>query len=202
VSSFWRAKGTDHRRVVSCGRVHHCGAAEEFAGKRHLVNSKGSVDCSKSIERLRGLRSRWRRMRWRRWQDGWLIADWSIHSLLVLVVVMVVVDSLNGKNLDRAGDDLNRLIHELARIGENDGLTRSVGLGVCELDDYSVIWLGQSRSHSQIAPLSIVHHVDDRLGVVLSWQAAKTNRVLAIFASLDMARDLVRGPVDVHVVHG
>jgi hypothetical protein len=161
---------------------------------------------------------------------------------------MVVVDSLNGQDLNRAGDDLNRLVHELARIGENHRLARSARLCVGELDDYSlkiksyfgknpkigkiskigensefgkifrigknlklgkigqsgenlqnrvnpksgkflklvkfltpgkskigeilkignflctsthVIWLGQSSRHSQIAPLSIVHHVDD-----------------------------------------
>ena len=51
---------------------------------------------------------------------------------------MVVVDSLNGEDLDRACDNLNRLIHELARISEDHGLPRSIGLGVCELDDYSL----------------------------------------------------------------
>jgi len=205
VSSFWRAKWTDHRRVVSCGRVHHCGAAEKLAGKRHLVNSKGSIDCSKSIERLRGLGWSWWRVRWWRWQKRRLIADWSSHSLLVLnrlVVVMVVVDSLNGQNLDWACDDLNRLVHELARIGEDHCLSRSAGFRISKLDDDSVIRLGHSRSHSQIAPLSIIHHVDDRLSVVLSWKAAKTNRVLAILSSLDMARDFIRCPVDFHVVHG
>ena len=50
----------------------------------------------------------------------------------------MVVDSLNGEDLDRACDNLNRLIHELTRVGENDGLPRSVGLGVCELDDYTL----------------------------------------------------------------
>jgi hypothetical protein len=55
-----------------------------------------------------------------------------------LVVVMVVVDSLNGQDLNRAGDDLNRLVHELARIGENHRLARSARLCVGELDDYSL----------------------------------------------------------------
>ena len=61
--------------------------------KELTVNSKGSVNYSESIERLRGLRSRWRRMRWRWWQDGWLIADWSIHSLLVLNRLIMKLDS-------------------------------------------------------------------------------------------------------------
>ena len=51
---------------------------------------------------------------------------------------MVVVDSLNRQDLNRAGDDLNRLVHELARIGENHGLAWSTGLCVGELDDYSL----------------------------------------------------------------
>ena len=100
MSAFGRAERTDHRRVVSRGRIHHCRAAKELARERHFyildiiregkkqltVDSKGSVDGSKSIKRLRGLRRRWRRVRWRRWQNRRLVADWSsvAHSLLVL----------------------------------------------------------------------------------------------------------------------
>ena len=48
--------------------------------------------------------------------------------------------------------------------------------------------------------MSIVHQVDDSLGVVLSGKAAKTNRVLAVLSSLDVAGDLVRAPINVHLI--
>jgi len=51
---------------------------------------------------------------------------------------MVVVDSLNGQNLDWACDDLNRLVHELARIGEDHCLSRSAGFRISKLDDDSL----------------------------------------------------------------
>ena len=38
VSSFGRAERTDHRRVVSRGRIHHRRAAEELARERHFWN--------------------------------------------------------------------------------------------------------------------------------------------------------------------